>query len=139
MPSPSMSLEEYRAEVGRPRRKGAYRSNAVKAVCAQGHPHASKSEAKRCDHLYKRFRAGEISEPEQQPRFSPIILNGEPLVIRSHKINRATQVRYTADFAYFDYGRQCRVIEDSKGFDRPRDSLLRAIVEHAYKVRVELV
>jgi hypothetical protein len=121
-----------------PGSRAAYRSNAVKTVCAQNHSHPSKHEAKKCDELHLLQRAGEISDLKVQPKY-PIVIDGEPLKIRSHKINRASAVVYTADFAFIDHRENRKRVLDAKGFDQKRAALLRAIAEHVYRFRVELV
>jgi hypothetical protein len=93
-------------------------------VCASGHKHRSKAEARRCDHLSLLQRVGEISDLQQQPRF-PCVLNGAKLCT------------YVADFAYNDHeGR--RIIEDVKGHKTQLYRLKKKLVEAIY-VGTEIV
>ena len=80
---------------------------AEKTVCAAGHKHASKAEAKRCYELTMLERAGQISGLQQQPVYT-FIVNGNPIIMdNGHK------AKLTADFSYVENGR--KVVEDRKG------------------------
>lgn len=91
--------------------------SAIRTVCASGHQHDSKMEAKRCDQLTALEEAGEIERLEQQPEFRV-------------EINGILICRYIADFAWFT--RDCRVIEDVKGVSTPVFNLKRKLVEAAH-------
>lgn len=79
---------------------------ARKTACAQGHSHASKKEAKRCDLLHVRQMAGEIVGLRVEPRFY-FMVDGDYLKARNgHKI------RYTGDFTYIEGNKQ--IVEDVK-------------------------
>lgn len=79
---------------------------ARKTVCANGHTHASKKEARRCDDLHDLQRVGAIVGLRVEPRFH-FIVDGDYLKARNgHKI------RYTGDFTYIQDGKQ--VVEDVK-------------------------
>lgn len=113
---------------------------AVKTQCQHGHIHDSAKEARVCNDLHIRQRAGEITHLEVQPRFR-IVIEGEPLRIRSDGYPNGRAVAYTADFAFNDHAEQPprRRVLDAKGLDLPRSRLLRALAEHVYHFRVELV
>lgn len=82
---------------------------AKKTCCHQGHVHASKREAKRCDELALLVRAGEIEDLQQQPQFW-FAIDGKPL-----KHDNGRRVGYKADFAYVDRLSGARIVEDAKG------------------------
>ena len=84
-----------------------YHSRAT--VCNQGHKHASKKEANRCDELALMERAGVISLLEQQPEF---ILQGK-FKYRGKAIRK---IVYRADFKYWDKEKSRFVVEEVKGF-----------------------
>jgi hypothetical protein len=108
---------------------------AVK-VTVDGHEFASKAESRRYLTLKAMQARGEISGLTLQPAF-PIVIDGKPLRIRSTRgIGR--QVKPIMDFEYTTK-EGVRVIEDRKGFDNPLSRLKRALVEHVYNVRVEIV
>ena len=81
---------------------------ARKTACAQGHIHASKKEAKRCDELHLLQRAGQIMALRVEQKF-PLHANGREL-----KMGNGQVARYTADFSYIEGNRQC--VEEVKGF-----------------------
>jgi hypothetical protein len=104
---------------------------AKPTVCRQGHKHASKREARRCDELHLLQRAGHISDLEIEPQFW--------FVIHHKQLKHANGRRcgYKPDFAYTENGKQ--IVEDTKGF-RVRDFALReALFRHlfpTYELRV---
>ena len=85
---------------------------ARKTICNQGHKHASKKEAQRCDELTLLEKAGEIANLEQQPK--NVLQDG--FLYKGKKIRPIT---YTADFRYWDVSRKVFVIEDTKGYRTP--------------------
>jgi len=102
---------------------------AKKASCAAGHPHDSRSEAKRCDVLHQSQARGEISSLRAHPKFE-FIINGEPV-----KMANGHKMLFTADFEYMKDG--AWTVEDVKaknGFmsrDVPvKLALLRHIMPH---------
>lgn len=82
--------------------------HAKKTPCTNGHMHASKREAMRCNDLHLLQRAGEISGLQTEPRFT-FAVEGRQVMMRNGQA-----ARYTADFSYVEKGR--KVVEDSKGF-----------------------
>lgn len=85
---------------------------ARKTSCRNGHVHASKREATRCDELHLLLRAGDIEDLQQQPRFM-FAVNGNPV-----KGENGQQLRYTADFRFVDRHSGATIIEDAKGHYR---------------------
>lgn len=81
--------------------------NAKKTTCANGHVHASRREAKRCDDLHMLQRAGEISDLEIEPQFW-FTING-----RQIKHPNGRRVGFKPDFLYVENGQN--VVEDVKG------------------------
>ena len=98
-----------------------HKYRAVKTVCANGHSHPSKAEAKRCDELHLLERAGHITHLTMQPKF-PVVINGVKVFT------------YIADFAYFPEipEKGGRVIEDVKGAITPIYRLKKKCVEAHY-------
>lgn len=106
-------------------------------VTVDGVTFDSKREARRYADLKLLERAGDIRNLELQPKF-PIVIKGEEVRIKSRGYSKKGRaVKYIADFAYFR-GHE-RIVEDSKGFDTPVSRLKRALVEHIYNVKIELV
>lgn len=99
---------------------------AKKASCQANHLHDSKREAKRCDELNILLRCGDIRDLIIQPVY-PFSIDGKPMKMANGHI-----AKLTADFQYFDNGKQ--VCEDSKGFvvrDFPlRWALAKALYPH---------
>lgn len=91
--------------------------SAIRTVCAHGHTHDSKMEARRCEELTALEALGSISRLEQQPEFR-VEINGKLIC------------RYIADFAWFT--NDCRIIEDVKGVTTPMFNLKRKLVEAAH-------
>lgn len=79
---------------------------ARKTICQQGHTHASKREAGRCDELHVLQAAGEIVGLRVEPRFH-FIVEGDYL-----KARNGHRIRYTADFTYIQNQKQ--IVEDVK-------------------------
>ena len=95
----------------------SHKYRAKRTSCSNGHSHASKKEAKRCDELHLMQQGRLIHDLEQQPRF-PCIINGTRICT------------YVADFAYVEGGR--RTIEDVKGQKLPMYRLKKKLVEALY-------
>lgn len=86
---------------------------AKRTPCGQGHVHASKAEARRCDALTVLERVGHIRNLEQQPRYFFVAPDGRRVVD-----DRGQAVRYTADFRYEEArkgGEWHAVTEEVKG------------------------
>ena len=107
------------------RRRNKY--NAQKTV-VDGITFDSKKEAKRYGELLLLVKAGEIHHMELQPKFK-FEINGNPVLIKSEGYPNGRQVTYKADFAYFDYATERRVVEDVKGMRTDVFKLKKAIVE----------
>ncbi|MEQ8450637.1 MAG: DUF1064 domain-containing protein [Nitratireductor sp.] len=90
---------------------------------------ASKREANRYCELRLLQKAGEITHLELQPAFK-LAIDGRPVLIRSRGFPNGRQVKYIADFAYWDGEK--RVVEDAKGFRTDAYKLKKAIVEAMY-------
>ena len=73
-----------------------------------GHTFDSKKEAKRYQELCILEAAGEISDLEIHPRFTL------QKSFRDREGNLEREISYTADFKYFDKGRNWWVVEDVK-------------------------
>ena len=97
---------------------------AQPSLCAKGHKHASKREAKRCNELHLLLRAGEIESLEQQPQYW-FVINGQTL-----KHPNGSRVGYQPDFRYIDRLSGATIVEDSKGV-KVRDYPLRAAIFRA--------
>lgn len=105
--------------------------NAVKTT-VDGVTFSSRKEAQHYILLKRRALLGEITHLELQPAF-PIVIDGSQ--VRYPGSNRP--MKYVADFSYFDNGK--RVIVDCKGVDTPVSKIKRAITEHVYRVKIEVV
>lgn len=79
---------------------------ARKTACHQGHQHASRVEAARCNVLHDRMAAGEITGLQIEPRFT-FHINGRDVKMRNGQV-----MRYTGDFSYTEGNRQ--VVEEVK-------------------------
>ena len=104
----------------------------AKLTVVDGITFASKREAIRYAILKQKERVGMISKLELQPRF-PIVIDCSQ--VRYPNTNRP--LSYVADFSYIENG--ARVIEDVKGMDTPLSKFKRAIVEHIYRIKIEIV
>lgn len=94
----------------------------------------SKGEADRYLELKLMERAGYISELSLQPKF-PLVVNGNPVKIRSGSYPNGRAVSYYADFRYKDCN-GVDIVEDFKGMDLPISRLKRALVESIYGIQV---
>lgn len=99
---------------------------------------ASKKEARRYEQLRQLLAAREIAELVLQPVF-PIVIDGQPLKIRSEGFPGGRAVKYIGDFQYLDLRKNVRVVEDTKGLDTPTARLKRALVEHLYGIRIAMI
>ena len=97
--------------------KRGHKYHATRTVCASGHSHPSKAEAKRCSDLALLERAGHIHRLEREVAF-PVIINGVKVFT------------YRADFVYFT--NDCRIVEDVKGAITPIYRLKKKCVEAYY-------
>lgn len=102
---------------------------AKKTVCAAGHDHDSKAEAKRCDALHQAQARGEITGLRVHPKFE-FVINGEPV-----KMANGHKMIFTADSEYMQDGKW--IVEDVKpkgGFDnKSRDVPVKlALLRHIY-------
>lgn len=104
----------------------------AKRTTVDGITFASKREARHYALLRRSERLGMISGLELQPRF-PIVIDGSQ--VRYPGSNRP--MTYVGDFAFTEDG-QRRVI-DCKGMDTPASKIKRALVEHIYRIKVEVV
>lgn len=104
----------------------------AKRTTVDGVNFASKREAIHYALLRRREAIGEIRGLELQPRF-PIVVDGRQ--VRYPGSNRP--MTYVGDFAYFE-DNQRRVI-DVKGVDTTASKIKRALVEHIYRIKVEVV
>lgn len=94
---------------------------AKKTACSNGHLHASKREAKRCDQLHLLQRAGEIEGLTIEPKFE-FAISGKPL-----KMSNGRTASYRPDFTYVERGKL--IAEDVKPTSKlaiSRDFPLRA-------------
>jgi hypothetical protein len=98
----------------------------------------SKREANRYQQLKILEQVGEISGLERQPKY-PIVINGEPVLIRSKGYPNGRKASYKADFRYFCNKTKKEIVEDAKGMPTEADVLRRAIVEAIYGIRIQTV
>ena len=98
----------------------------------------SQREARHYLELKTRERFRDIRDLELQPRYK-IEINGEPLKIRSRGFPGGRTVTYVADFRYVVTATGETVVEDIKGLDTPVARLKRALVEHLYGIRIEVI
>ena len=77
-------------------------------ICKQGHKHASAKEAGRCEELSLMLKAGVITNLKQQPEF---------VLQRAFKYQGKTirEIKYRADFSYYDVEKKKFIVEDVKG------------------------
>jgi hypothetical protein len=119
-----------------PNRRHKY--NARK-VTVDGITFDSAKEARRYGELKLLQAAGEISGLKLQPVFA-WTWEGEPLRYPRTKTGRkGQQIKYIADFKYFDRKRGKRVVEDVKGMDLQEGRIKRAVTEKLFNVEIEIV
>lgn len=118
-----MTAAEFRA-LDKPKAKNKLNAEPVEI---DGIRFASKREAERWIYLREREKAGEISHLERQPVFKLMAHGGRPVLSKSKRYPNGRQIKYIADFAYFDGEK--RVVEDSKGFRTKEFILKKAFVE----------
>jgi hypothetical protein len=97
---------------------------AKKTACTNGHLHASKREAKRCDQLHLLQRGREIEGLTIEPKFE-FMVNGKPL-----KMGNGRVASYRPDFTYMERGKL--IAEDVKGFVVRDFPLRAALFRHLY-------
>lgn len=118
-----------------PERRRGNKFRAQRTPCANGHTHASKAEARRCDQLHLLQRGGHIRHLEQQPRFTFVGPDGRQVT------DQGRPVRYTADFRYEEAtkrGDWASVVEDVKGAYRDDTWRLRRAFFRHFHPDVEL-
>ena len=104
----------------------------AKRMTVDGITFASKREATHYALLKRQERLGLIRNLELQPRFR-IVIDGRQ--VRYPGSNRP--MTYVGDFSFMDdTGRR---ILDVKGLDTPASKIKRALVEHIYHVKIEVV
>lgn len=106
---------------------------ARKSVCRQGHTHASKREAARCDELTLLQRSGAISDLEIEPQFW-FVIDGRQL-----KHGNGRRAGYKPDFMYVENGQT--IVEDVKSDHTMTEAatLRMALFQHlfpTYELRV---
>lgn len=121
----------------RPERPGKHKYGAQKTD-VDGITFDSKREARHYLELKTLERFGDIRDLELQPRYK-IEINGEPLKIRSRGYPGGRTVTYVADFRYVVTATGETVVEDIKGLDTPVARIKRALVEHLYGIRIEVI
>lgn len=104
---------------------------AKKQVCANGHVHDSKREAKRCDELHLLQRGNAIMNLQVQRQFY-FEIGGKPL-----KHPRGRRAGFKVDFFYTEVPSLKDVAEDSKGYT-VRDYPLRSTLFRALFPMIEL-
>lgn len=104
---------------------------ARKTACWQGHTHASKREAARCNVLADMQRKGEISHLEHEVQFW-FSIDGRQL-----KHDNGRRVGFKADFVYRERPSGKCIVEDAKGYT-VRDWPLRKAVFRALWPEMEL-
>jgi len=117
-----LSAEQYRTGQGT-KKPSKYRNVPV---VVDNIRFDSKAEAARWCELKLMEKAGLISHLERQPEFK-LASGGNPVLIRSKRYPNGRQVKYKADFAYFDGDK--RIIEDVKGMRTKEFILKKAFVE----------
>lgn len=95
----------------------------------------SRGEAKRWVELQLLERAGEIRNLRRQVVF-PLVIDGEPVLIRSEGFPGGRAAKITLDFGYIE--NEAEVTEDFKGFFTPEAKLRIAVFEAIYKTRVRI-
>jgi hypothetical protein len=117
--------------------KGRRHKFGAVATTVDGIRFDSKREAAEYARLKLRERAGEIEGLTLQPRF-PIIVDGEHVRALPNRLgHRGRPLEYRGDFAFFEGGK--RRVLDVKGVDTPDARLKRAIVQHIYKIEIEVI
>lgn len=97
----------------------------------------SKREGARYLQLKQLERSGVIRGLTLQPEF-PIVIDGRPLRIRTTR-SIGKPIKAIMDFQYVECSTGQTIIEDAKGIDNPLSRLKRALVEHLYGVKINLV
>ena len=115
------------------------KTNKYKAIktTVDGITFDSKKEAARYQELKLLEQQGIINTLVLQPVY-PIVIDGEPVRIRSNGYPNGRKVSYIADFSYISESGEL-VTEDVKGMDTALSRLKRALVESIYGVRVRVI
>jgi hypothetical protein len=95
----------------------------------------SRGELMRWHQLQLLARAGEITELRRQVKF-PLLVNGEPILIKSAGFPNGREVKFTADFVYKENGQE--IVEDYKAYQTDIARLRIALVEACCGVRVRV-
>lgn len=98
----------------------------------------SKGESNRYQSLRLLEKAGEIEGIKVHPRY-PIIVDGEPLKIRSSGYPNGRIVIVELDFEYTHCKTKELISEDWKGMDTSLSRLKRALFEAVYKRKVNVL
>jgi hypothetical protein len=103
----------------------------------------SRKEAARYRELKLLHQAGEITEPELQPKYPLVIFQPDgtyrDVRIRSVGYPKGRAASYTADFRYQDKRNGEQIVEDVKGMDTTASRLRRAVVEAIYAIEIQLI
>jgi Protein of unknown function (DUF1064) len=101
----TLTLEQYRKEIGQPSKQGRNRANVPTEVDGERFP--SKKQANRYQDLKLMQKAGKIRKLRREVLF-PLIVNGWPIY----------EGGYRADATYYETVGDLEVyrVEDSKGF-----------------------
>lgn len=107
----------------------------AKRIQYEGMTFDSTKEMRRWIDLRLLERAGKIRQLRRQVPFT-IVINDEPVKIKSAGYPNGRQVKYIADFTYVEDN--AYVVEDVKGKDTQLSRLKRALVEAIYGHEVRL-
>ena len=118
----TMTAAQYRAHGTKPKNK----FNAKK-VTVDGRTYDSKAEARYCEHLIQREKAGEIGGLEFQKRFQVLGPKGELICT------------YIADAAFWDHKEDRFRVVDIKGVVTPVFRLKSKLVRAFLGINVEVV
>lgn len=118
---------------------------AVKTTCCHGHEHDSIKEAQRCNELHLLARCGEISDLEQQRKYTLIPAQFEPSTEVYTKGKRKGELKkgkllekecsYFADFVYKDKDGNV-IVEDTKGMKTQAYIIKRKLMLKIYGIRI---
>lgn len=108
-------------------RRGGGRYGHVKKVPYDGMTFDSADECRRYQDLKLMQQACVIRDLKCQVRI-PIIINGIPVKSYSERYKNGRQIKYVADFVYFDIEKGFEVYEDFKGHQTDVFILKRALM-----------
>jgi hypothetical protein len=126
--SQSLTRQEGAALLAKKPKRSKYNAKRVMAFGIEFH---SAKEANRYVDLRRKQDAGLISHLELQPKFF-LYGRDSPILIKSKGYPNGRLASFRADFGYFCFERNKRIIEDVKGFRTPVFILKKAIVEACY-------